>query len=184
MSEWRAGVTSGLRGRVIEIGFGSGLNVAHYPPTVEVVLAVEPAEVARRLAGRRIAASSIPVEHVGLDGQSIPLEDASCDGALSTFSLCTIPDARVALSELRRVVRPGAAFHFLEHGLAEDPAVAGWQRRLDPWHCRMAGGCHLTRDIPTLVSDAGFVMDRVEQRYAKGPRPWSWFTMGIAINPA
>jgi ubiquinone/menaquinone biosynthesis C-methylase UbiE len=184
MAEWRAGVTDGLRGRVVEIGFGSGLNVAHYPSTVDVVLAVEPAEVARRLAGRRISASSIPIEHVGLDGQSIPLDDASCDAALSTFTLCTVPDARLALSELRRVVRPGGAFHFLEHGLAADPGVAVWQRRFDPWQCRIAGGCHLTRDIPALISGAGFIIDRIEQRYAKGPRPWSWFTTGIAINPA
>jgi ubiquinone/menaquinone biosynthesis C-methylase UbiE len=184
MAEWRAGVTAGLSGRVIEIGFGSGLNVEHYPSTVDVVLAVEPAEVARRLAQRRIAASSVPVEHVGLDGQSVPLGDASCDGALSTFTLCTVPDTRAALAELRRVVRPGGSFHFLEHGLADDPGVAHWQRRLDPWQRRLAGGCHLTRDVPALVAEAVLNIDRVEQRYAKGPRPWSWFTTGRAINPA
>jgi SAM-dependent methyltransferase len=182
MARWRADVTDGLHGRVVEIGFGSGLNVPYYPSTVDVVLAVEPAEVARRLAARRISSSSIPVEHVGLDGQSIPLDDASCDAALSTFTLCTVPDARLALSELRRVVRPGGTFHFLEHGLAPDPDVAVWQRRLDPWQRRLADGCHLTRDIPALISDAGFVIDRIEQRYAKGPRPWSWFTIGTAVN--
>jgi SAM-dependent methyltransferase len=184
MAEWRAGVTEGLSGRVVEIGFGSGLNVAHYPSAVDVVLAVEPAQVARHLAQHRIAASSVPVEHVGLDSQSIPLDDASCDAALSTFTLCTVPDARAALSELRRVVRPGGAFHFLEHGLADDPHVTLWHRRLDPWQCRLFGGCHLTRDIPALISEAGFTIDRVEQRYTKGPRPWSWFTTGVAINPA
>jgi len=184
MAEWRAEVAEGLSGRVIEIGFGSGLNVAHYPSTVDVILAVEPSEVARQLARRRVATSSVPVEHVGLDGQSVPLEDASCDAALSTFTLCTVPDARRALSELRRIVRPGGAFHFLEHGLADDPGVARWQRRFDPLQCRLAGGCHLTRDIRALVSEAGFDIDRVDQRYAKGPRPWSWFTTGVAINPA
>jgi ubiquinone/menaquinone biosynthesis C-methylase UbiE len=183
MARWRASVTDGLCGRVVEIGFGSGLNVAHYPTTVDVVLAVEPAEVARRLAERRISSSPISVEHVGLDGQSIPLGDASCDAALSTFTLCTVPDVRLALSELRRVVRPGGAFHFLEHGLAPDPGVAVWQRRLEPWQCRFADGCHLTRDIPALILDSGFVIDRVEQRYAKGPRPWSWFITGVAVNP-
>lgn len=183
MTTWRADVTDGLHGRVVEIGFGSGLNVPHYPSDVDVVLAVEPAQVARRLAARRVATSLIPVEHVGLDGQSIPLDDASCDTALSTFTLCTVPDAQRALSELRRVVRPGGALHFLEHGLSPDPDVAVWQRRLDPWQRRFADGCHLTRDIPALISDAGFVIDRVEQRYAKGPRPWSWFTTGIAVTP-
>ena len=183
MTSWRAAVTEGLEGRVVEIGFGSGLNLEHYPPAVEIVLAVEPAAVARRLAVRRIAASRVPVEHVGLDGQSIPLADASIDAALSTFTLCTIPDVAQALAELRRVVRPGGRFHFLEHGLARDPAVVVWQRRLEPVQRRLADGCHLTRDIPALIADAGFVIERVEQRYAKGPRPWSWFSVGVAVNP-
>ena len=143
MTSWRAAVTDGLEGRVVEIGFGSGLNLEHYPPAVEVVLAVEPAAVARRLAVRRIASSRVPVEHVGLDGQSIALADASIDAALSTF----------------------------------------WQRRLEPLQRRLADGCHLTRDIPALIADAGFLIERVEQRYAKGPRPWSWFSVGVAANP-
>lgn len=184
MAEWRAEVTEGLRGRVVEIGFGSGLNVEHYPAAVDVVLAVEPAQVARQLAARRIAASSVPVEHVGLDGQSVPLDDGSCDAALSTFTLCTVPDARRALSELRRVLRPGGSFHFLEHGLAEDPGVARWQRRIDPVQCRLFGGCHLDRDMAALIAEAGFTIDRMEQRFTKGPRPWSWFSIGVAVNPA
>lgn len=184
MTRWRAGVTEGLRGRVVEIGFGSGLNIGHYPPEVDVVLAVEPAEVARRLARRRVASSPVPVEHVGLDGQSIPLADVSCDAALSTFTLCTVPDAHLALTELRRVLRPAGELHFLEHGLAPDPEVVTWQRRFEPWQRRLADGCHLTRDIPKLVADAGFVIDRIDQRYAKGPRPWSWFSIGVAVNPA
>lgn len=184
MASWRARVTEGLEGRVVEIGFGSGLNLEHYPATVDVVLAVEPAAVARRLAVRRIAASRVAVEHVGLDGQSIPLPDDSGDAALSTFTLCSIPDAHRALLELRRVIRPGGRFNFLEHGLAPDPGVVVWQRRLEPLQRRLADGCHLTRDIPAIVADAGFVIERVEQRYAKGPRPWSWFTAGVAVNPS
>jgi ubiquinone/menaquinone biosynthesis C-methylase UbiE len=183
MASWRAAVTEGLEGRVVEIGFGSGLNLEHYPPTVDVVLAVEPAAVARRLAVRRIASSRVEVEHVGLDGQCIPLPDDSGDAALSTFTLCSIPDAHRALLELRRVIRPGGRFHFLEHGLAPDPGVVAWQRRLEPLQRRLADGCHLTRDIPAIVTDAGFVIERVEQRYARGPRPWSWFTVGVAVNP-
>jgi SAM-dependent methyltransferase len=183
MATWRVAVTEGLEGRVVEIGFGSGLNLEHYPAAVDVVLAVEPAAVARRLAGRRIASSRVPVEHVGLDGQSIPLADASVDAALSTFTLCTIPDVHQALAELRRVLRPGGRLHFLEHGLAPEATVAAWQRRLEPLQRQLAGGCHLTRDIPALITDAGYVIERVEQRYAKGPRPWSWFSLGVAINP-
>lgn len=146
LRRWRTGVTEGLTGRVVEIGFGSGLNVDLYPPDLEVVLAVEPAAVARKLAVKRISRSRVAVEHIGLDGQAIPLADDSCDSALSTFTLCTIPDATQALAELRRVMRPGARFHFLEHGLAPDPGVAAWQRRLEPWQRRLADGCHLTRN--------------------------------------
>jgi ubiquinone/menaquinone biosynthesis C-methylase UbiE len=182
LRRWRTTVTEGLAGRVVEIGFGSGLNLEFYPPDVELVLAVEPAAVARKLADRRASRSGVKVEHIGLDGQTIPLDDDSCDGGLSTFTLCTIPDPHLALAELRRVMRPGARFHFLEHGLAPDPAVASWQRRLEPWQRRLAGGCHLTREPAVLVREAGFTIDRVEQRYAKGPKPWSWFSAGVATK--
>jgi SAM-dependent methyltransferase len=181
---WRAQAVEGLSGRVVEVGFGSGLNVPHYPPDVDVVLAVEPALVARRLAEQRIRASSVRIEHVGLDGQEIPLDDASCDAALFTFTLCTVPDPSQALSEVRRVLRPGGAVHFLEHGLSPDPGVAKWQRRLEPMQRRLADGCLLTRDATTLVEGAGFVMERNEQRYVRGPKPWSWMTIGIAAKPA
>ena len=180
LREWRAKVTDGLTGRVVEIGFGSGLNVDLYPPDVAEVLAVEPAAIARRLSEKRVDKSAVPVTHIGLDGQSIPLDDDSCDSALSTFTLCTIPDARQALAELRRVLRPGARFHFLEHGLAPDPAVAAWQRRLEPWQRRLADGCLLTREPAALVREGGFTIEHVEERYAKGPKPWSWFSAGVA----
>jgi SAM-dependent methyltransferase len=182
LAEWRTGVTKGLAGRVVEIGFGSGLNLRHYPPEVDVVLAVEPAAVSRRLAARREAQSGVRVEHVGLDGEELALADASVDCALSTFTLCTIPDIERALSELRRVIKPGGRFHFLEHGLAPEPGVARWQRRLEPLQKRVAGGCHLTRDIPRLVRAAGFELEALEQRYAQGPRPWSWFSSGVVRN--
>ncbi len=181
---WRADVTAGLAGRVVEIGFGSGLNLAYCPAEVDVVLAVEPVALSRRLAARRIAASRAAVEYVGLDAESLTMPDASADAALSTFTLCSVPDAGRALSELRRVLRPGGRLHFLEHGLAPDPDAAAWQRRLEPFQRRLAGGCHLTRDMPALVSSAGFVIEHLEQRYAKGPRPFSWFRLGVARNPA
>lgn len=183
LSAWRERVTAGLSGAVIEVGFGSGLNMPAYPPTVSVVYAVEPAALAHELAAERIAASPIAVEHVALDGESIPLPDASCDGALSTFTLCTIPDVERALAEIRRVLKPGGRFHFLEHGIAPDERVARWQRRLDPAQQRFAGGCHLTRNPEQLVADAGFELDRIESRYASGPKPWVWFTEGAATAP-
>lgn len=183
LHEWRAQVAAGLAGQVVEIGFGSGLNMAAYPADVEVVYAVEPAAVARRLSEPRVAASAVEVRHVGLDGQRIPLDENSCDGALSTFTLCTIPNVAAALAELRRVVRPGGRFHFLEHGRSPDARVATWQRRIEPVQKRLADGCHLTRDIADLVEQAGFELEQVSSRYAKGPKPWSWFTEGVAINP-
>ena len=180
LDPWRARAAEGLSGRVVEIGFGSGFNVAHYPPDVRSVLAVEPAELARRRAAGRVAGTGVTVEWVGLDGQDIPLEDATCDSALCTFTLCTVPDPAQALAELRRVLRPGGTFHFLEHGLSPDPGVARWQRRLDPVQSRLAGGCHLTREAVLLVGESGFVLQHVEQRYARGPKPWSYMTYGVA----
>ena len=143
-----------------------------------------PGEVARRMAEGRVAASHARIVHVGLGGQSLPLDDQSCDGALATFTLCTIPDPEAALAELRRVLRPGGRFHFLEHGLAPDLGVAAWQRRIEPMQRRLADGCHLTRDPVALVSAAGFTVERHESRYAKGPKPWTWMTEGFAVAPA
>jgi ubiquinone/menaquinone biosynthesis C-methylase UbiE len=180
MDRWRRKATEGLAGTVVEIGFGSGLNVPEYPPEVELVYAVEPAELGRRLAEPRIAASSVRVEHVGLRGESLPLEDASCDAALCTFTLCTIPGVERALAEVHRVVRPGGTFHFLEHGIAPDAGIERWQRRIEPVQKRLAGGCHLTRDPVALVTAAGFTVEHVESRFAKGPKPWSFFTVGVA----
>jgi len=193
MDPWRDRAVAGLTGEVVEIGFGSGANVGRYPPEVTRIYAVEPAELARRRANERIerlraergaGAPLAEVEQVGLDGQHLPLADDSCDGALSTFTLCTIPDVEQALRELRRVLRPGGRFHFLEHGHSPDPSIATWQRRLEPWQRRLAGGCHLTRDSAELVRAAGFELESSESRYARGPKPWTWFTVGRAIAPS
>ncbi|HQZ33984.1 MAG TPA: class I SAM-dependent methyltransferase [Ilumatobacteraceae bacterium] len=183
LHRWREHVTTGLFGTVVEIGFGSGLNMPAYPAEVTLIYAVEPAATARRLAERRIADSEIRVEHIGLRGESIPLDDASCDGALSTFTLCTIPDVEQALAEVWRVLRPGGRFHFLEHGLSPDTNVARWQRRIEPFQKRLADGCHLTRQPTELVRAAGFTIERAEARYASGPKPWTWLTEGSALKP-
>ena len=183
LDRWRGTVTAGLAGEILEVGFGSGLNMPAYPPEVTRVYAVEPAASARRLAEPRIAASGIPGEHGARVGESIPLPDGTCDGALSTFTLCTIPDVEMALAEIRRVLRPGGRFHFLEHGLAPDPRVARWQRRFEPAQKLFAGGCHLTRRPADLVAAAGFELTHVEARYASGPKPWVWFTVGTAVAP-
>ena len=184
MKEGRDAVAAGLSGTVLEIGFGSGLNVASYPPEIELVYAVEPALTARKIAVPRIAASPIPIQYAGLHGETVALDNNTCDGALCTFTLCTIPGVEQALTELRRVLKPGGRFHFLEHGLAPDAKTQKWQRRLDPLEVRLADGCHLTRDPVELVKAAGFEMEFVHSEYTKGPKPWVFMTFGQAISPA
>jgi SAM-dependent methyltransferase len=178
----RAATAAGLRGRVVEIGFGSGFNVPHYPAEVDDVAAVEPSRVAWGMAAGRVAASAVTVERVGLDGAQLPLEDASCDGALCTFSLCTIPDPEAALAEVRRVLRPGGRFHLLEHGLAPDARVAAFQRRVEPVQRRLADGCHLTRDPVALVGAAGFAVEDLEQKYGAGPKAWAYLTRAATVR--
>lgn len=130
--ELRRRVCQGLAGEVVEIGFGSGLNIPYYPAAVTRVDAVEPSDVGWKLAGKRLAATPVTVQRAGLDGQSLPFADDGYDSALSTWTLCTIPDAAAALRELRRVLKPGGTLHFVEHGLAPDESVRRWQWRLDP----------------------------------------------------
>src|SRR5438094_125265 len=139
----RERVCAGLNGRVVEIGFGSGLNVPFYPVSVESVSAVEPADLGWKLAQKRLSASKIDVERAGLDGQSLPFEDETFDTAISTWTLCTIPDANAALLEVRRVLKPGGTLHFVEHGLAPDEKVQRWQNRLNGLQKKVFGGCNL-----------------------------------------
>lgn len=173
----RERVCAGLVGEVLEIGFGSGLNASHYPAAVTKVWAVEPSDVAWDIAEARQRESARaepgrpPVVRAGLDGQVLDLPDASMDSALSTFTLCTIPDVVAALREVRRVLRPGGALHFLEHGLAPDPGVARWQHRLTPLQRRVAAGCHLDRPVATLVEEGGLVVEDLDTFYLGGAVP-------------
>lgn len=177
----RARVCAGLGGELLEIGFGSGLNVPHYPAAVSRVTAVEPSDVGWRLAAARVGGAAVPVQRAGLDGQSLPFADDAFDAALSTFTLCTIPDPVAALREVRRVLRPGGALHFVEHGRAPDPAVRRWQERIEPVQRRVAGGCHLTRPVDELLIGAGFVLERLDRQYLPGqPRPFAALYEGVA----
>jgi len=180
----RKRVCDGLEGDVVEIGFGSGLNVPFYPARVTRVAAVEPADVGWKLAEKRLRSTSVPVERSGLDGQSLPFPDASFDSALSTWTMCTIPDVATALSELRRVLKPGGTLRFVEHGLAPDEAVRRWQHRLEPVQKRVFGGCHLTRPVADMLTAAGFTITDLDVFYEDGtPKPLGANSLGAAVSP-
>ncbi|GAB11762.1 hypothetical protein GOARA_088_00250 [Gordonia araii NBRC 100433] len=181
MRKIRRKATVGLRGEVVEIGFGSGSNVGCYPDEVTSVTAIEPSDTAWAMAADAVAASTVPITRGGLDGQRLPFDDDTFDAALSTYTMCTIPDLPAALAELRRVVKPGGRLYFLEHGSAPDEKVRRWQRRLEPVQKRLGGGCHLTRDIPTLLADGGWAPVELEQYYAtKTPKTFGALSIGVA----
>lgn len=174
----------GLSGTVLEVGFGSGLNLPWYPREVAKLWFIEPSAEARRMAQEAIAEAPFPVEllggPLGITAEAIPLPDGSVDAAVSTWTLCTIPDVGGALREIRRVLRPGGELHFVEHGLSPEPRVARWQNRLTPLQKRIAGGCHLNRPIDRLLEEAGFRLDRIERFYVKGPKIGTYSYAGVA----
>jgi ubiquinone/menaquinone biosynthesis C-methylase UbiE len=182
VSARRAKVCQGLHGRVLEIGFGTGLNLRHYPAEVTEILVVEPSKLAMRLAKPRNATITVNVTHVGIDGAQLELPDGSVDCVLSTYTLCTIASVDAALLEIHRVLKPDGALHFLEHGRAPTESVRRWQRRLHPVHSRIAGGCHLDRPIDDLITRAGLMIRDLETGYGDGPRPFSYLYRGRALR--
>ena len=178
----RAEGLRGARGRVLEVGFGSGLNLAHYPAGVESLAALDPNDVAWKLARRRIERAPFPVERVGLVEGRLPVADGAFDAVVSTFTLCTIPDVAAALLEMRRVLSPAGRFHFVEHGLSDDERVRKWQRRWNPWQMRLCGGCHVDRAIDREIESAGFRIERMEKGYMKGPRTLAFRYRGVATR--
>ena len=177
----RAKIVPLAEGRVVEIGIGSGHNLPHYDPSrVRSLVGVDPdAALWERGAARR-EGLAFPVERLGLSGESIPLDDACADTVVVTYSLCTIADPVRALHEMGRILRPGGQLLFCEHGRAPDGCVARWQRRIDPVWTRLAGGCHMGRDIPGLIRNAGFDLAAAEARYIPGPRVLSYTYFGEA----
>lgn len=182
IESWRRRTTEGLQGDIVEIGFGSGHNLPFYPLEVHQVFAVEPSATALRIAERRVNRSTTIVTSIGRRGESLALNDESCDGAICTFTLCSVADPGAVVGEIHRVLRRGASLHFLEHGIAPDASVARWQQRLDPWQGRLADGCHLTRDAVAVIGVRDFEVEVLDRRYANGPKPWSYFTVGRATK--
>lgn len=171
------------RGRVLEVGIGSGLNLAFYDADkVERVIGLDPSAEMRRIAEKAVGKVAFPVEFIGLSGEAIPLEKASVDTVVVTYTLCTIPDAGAALKEMRRVLKLGGELVFTEHGLAPDAKVRRVQKRIEPVWKRLAGGCHLTRSIPDLIRAGGFRITSMETMYIPGWKPLCFNTWGVAVQ--
>jgi len=159
------------QGRVLEVGIGTGLNLAHYDKSrISAIVGVDPALQMHRLARKRMERAGLAVELVGLSAEKLPLPDASFDSVVMTYTLCSIPDPVPAVRELRRVLKPGGKLLFCEHGRAPDENVRRWQQRLNGiWGC-IGGGCHLDRDIPALLREGGFALPDLQTMYLPGPR--------------
>ena len=175
-----------VRGRVLEVGSGSGLNLPHYRDTAATgIVALEPAAEMRALHDRRLEALrrtgfELPVESLAAGAEEIPADDASFDTVLLTYTLCTVTQPERALAEMRRVLRPEGRLVFCEHGAAPDARVRRWQDRVNPLWRKLAGGCHLNRDPPALLASAGFRVEEMESCYLPGWRPATWNTWGVA----
>jgi ubiquinone/menaquinone biosynthesis C-methylase UbiE len=169
------------RGRVLEVGIGTGLNLLYYDTLkVERVWGLDPALEMHKLAARRVRESGLSVELIGMSGEQIPMDDNTFDTVLVTYTLCSIPDVLKALREMRRVLKPDGELLFCEHGLAPEEKVRRWQHRLTPVWQKIAGGCHLDRPIPELIRQADFKIGDLETLYLPGPRPLTFNYWGSA----
>ena len=177
---FRRRVIGAAEGRVLEIGIGSGLNLPLYGPNVRSVVGLEPSPELMRMARERGRATSTSIEFLEASAEAIPLDGGSVDAVVTTWTLCTIPDATGALTEMRRVLKPDGALLFVEHGRAPEPGVARWQDRLDPLWSRIAGGCHLNRKIDDLISASGFRIDALRNARLPGPRTHTFLYEGRA----
>lgn len=182
LGSYRREVLADVSGDVLEIGFGTGLNLPYYPDQVRQIVTVDPNPGVHRLAQQRIDASPITVDHRMLSGEALPMADHSFDSVVSTFTLCSIPKIEQALAEIYRVLRPGGRFFFVEHGLSDEPSVQVWQHRLTPLQKRIAGGCHFDRDMGQLIEQQ-FDQVELEAAYAhKVPKFAGYFYRGVAVK--
>jgi ubiquinone/menaquinone biosynthesis C-methylase UbiE len=177
---YRERVLSRAEGRVLEIGVGSGLNLPLYGTRVEEVLGLEPAARPLAMAQRTSARCVQPVRLIAASAEAIPIDDHSIDTVVTTWTLCSIPDAVGALNEMRRVLRPGGQLLFVEHGLAPEDNIQRWQDRLTPLWKKIGGGCHLNRPIRNLIESTGFDITQLQTGYMKGPKPMTFLYEGRA----
>ncbi len=184
MEKYRRELVPAARGRVLEVGVGSGRNLPFYGTGVSGVVGIDPSDRLLEMARAQAAGASVPVSLRRGSATAMDVDDASIDTVVMTWTLCSIPDPLAALGEMRRVLRPGGRLLFVEHGLSRDPGVARWQHRLTPVWRRLTGGCHLDRKIDDLVCAAGFELADLKNEYAPGPRPMGFMYEGRAVRPA
>lgn len=184
MEDLRPQALQDVGGRVLEVGFGTGLNLRHYPSTVESLAALDPLALGAmdEKVRERVERVGFPVERFSLraDGQ-LPFDDASFDSVVTTWTLCSIADAGAALREMRRVLRPGGQYFFIEHGRSDDRSVARWQDRLDPLWTRIADGCHINRRHDDAVRAAGFELPQLDRFRYRGPAILAEMYRGRAV---
>lgn len=180
LAAYRRRVVPAAHGLVLEVGIGSGLNLPFYGSEATEVIGLDPSLPLLAMAGKQARTGHMPVTMLQGSAEAIPLEDASVDTVLTTWSLCTIPDAHAALTEMRRVLKPTGELVFVEHGKAPDRSVARWQDRLTPLWRSLAGGCHLNRPMADIIQTAGFTLNDLRCGYARGPRPFTFMYEGRA----
>jgi ubiquinone/menaquinone biosynthesis C-methylase UbiE len=179
-TRYRSQIVPQAHGAVLEIGVGSGLNLPFYGASVEHVYGLDPSNELLIMAREKARAITIPVDFLAYSGEEIPLDSGCIDTVVTTWTLCSTPDPVQALKEMKRVLKPGGALLFAEHGLAPEARVQRWQRRINPLWSRITGGCNLNRKMDELIKASGFRIEELETAYAKGPRPMSYVYSGRA----
>jgi SAM-dependent methyltransferase len=183
IKEGRKNILKNVSGEVLEIGFGTGLNLPHYPPAVSKLTIIDKSPGMNKQAQERIAASKIDVDNKVINGEELPFEDELFDSVVSTFTLCSIRNVDKALKEIYRVLKPEGKFFFQEHGLANDPKIRKWQSRINPIQNVFADGCNLNRDIKSLIENAGFNITEFKNYFLeKGPKTHTFMYEGIACK--
>ncbi|MBD2579815.1 class I SAM-dependent methyltransferase [Oscillatoria sp. FACHB-1406] len=181
LARYRQTVLEEVEGKVLEVGFGTGLNLSYYPKTIQKIVAVDPNLTMKQLAQKRIDRSPIQVEFCQLSGESLPMEDNCFDSVVCTWTLCSIPQVEVALREIYRVLNSDGRFFFVEHGLSPDRDVQVWQNRLNPIQKRLGAGCNLNRNITRLIEEANFKIEEIEREYIENtPKFLGYFYRGVA----